>query len=905
MDAPGRATTSVSAPPSPADPKSPSVSQLHPLDMLLIGSLHPPIAEMLGLAWTDRSIPRNVPCDYMVVADHAGAAGGDPHRLLAYLTARGFDARTDAWIVYDVTAEHQPPYRAPEHVVVYALPGGSMRDASGGLQLSVGGASVDWPRGVSAMGWLNPDASVAHHVYRRGAGAAATPAVPAEATDWLTKNLPLVYATPVAPPTAPTATSSIWPPGEPAYLDLRLDEGWYVYQVVAVDIFGRFSPKSAFAAWWQWTPPPVPPPWYYSGSGAAVVNPKAVRILDKTRPPIPLGLEAYVLDPDDPILVRDAAYKAWRTSLGPAGAATIGLRARWRWSPQQQQRAPKVTEFRLYWSGGSAPPTGWTEPPAWPDRVFACPIGSNVTTEAGGTLSYEVFLPQAGGGPLAAGVPLAPSLADPVAYANVSVTAADNVAHSADRWPGGGAFGGRPGNESQCAPPQRVFRVRRTQPAPPEAIVDSERVYATPADWHGRSFHTFRWAPQPPLLTHVLRALDEAVFETDWTAQPQPTLSISDSAFPDAVAEPIWNTAKKTQVARLINAIAAVLPTTPTASQKAAQKAKAFGLYRGLPDDALRVLANRVGNEKAFVQITLRPLAASDATDRRGPDDAPGYAPSPGRCAFLDEMDGRSSNRMLYRAMLIDGAQNRSQPGPCGTPVRLPDVVAPQAPAVTKALGGDRQITLAWASNREPDLLEYRIFQADSERDARDLRTMTEVAVVEADPRPANRPATVTWTHVGLIGLRDFWYRVAAVDRLDPDPRGGGGNLSAPSPAIRVRAFDATPPTPPAITTAEWVRIDETGAVFPYAAPPPPNTVRDPAVRLTWPSAGPDTRLLVQMKGPGGGAFANASGWMAPGATGFIGRRDRTFETVEVRLKMINGAGNANLAFLPTSIAPP
>jgi hypothetical protein len=893
--------------PAPPDQTTPALSRLHPLDMAMAGSLHPPIAEMLGLAWTDETAPPGALFDYMIVADHVGISDGDPAGVLGYIAQSGFDGGIDAWITLGLQVEPQAPLAAPINPVVYALPGGPMRDAAGVAQNVAGSAGLTWPHGPSSLGWLDPRAPVMHHVYRGECGAGNTPVVPAQARNWLTRNRPLVSAQPSAAPGPPPAPLPTWPPREPGFLDLKLGEGWYAYQLVAVDFFGRFSPKSPYASWWQWAPEPVPRPWYYVGTDIdAQIHPQAVRILDKTRPAAPVGVEAFVLDPDDPIVVKDPPYNAWRAALGVGGAGTVGLRVRWRWSPEQRQRFPRVTEFRLYWSGGSDPPAGWSEPEAWPNRFFVCPFGNNVTVDADGTRRYDMFLPSpGGGGPMVGGVPLAPTLADVIAYAEVSVTAADDEPTTADRWPGVGPFAARPGNESQCAPPQRVFRVWRKKPPPPPPIVDSARIYATPADWHGHSFHTFRWAPQPNLSAHVSRALDEAVFEADWAVQPRPPLDPADPGFPDAATEPIWTAAKKAQVAALINAIAAALPAGPSAAQKAAAKPAALALYRALSDDALRVLANLQGCERVFVQITVKPLAAADAPDQRGPDDTADYVPSAARCAYIDQVDGRATNRLLYRATFVDGAQNRSALGACGTPVRLPDVMPPRAPAITRALGGDRQVTLRWASNREPDLFEYRVYRAWTELDARNPRTMTLLAAIAADPDPAARPATVEWTDNAAPGLRDLWYRVVAIDRTDPDPRGRGGNTSDPSPAIRVRAFDETPPVPPAITLAEWVRVDDVGGLFPYGAPIPPGATRLPAIHVTWAAAGAGTRVLVQVRAASEATFQNASEWLAPDTTSFAYSSSHTFEQVQVQLKVLNDVGHANVLFNPTVIAPP
>src|SRR5262249_33559696 len=139
----------------------------------------------------------------------------------------------------------------------------------------------------------------------------------------------------------------------------------------------------------------------------------------------------------------------------------------------------------------------------------------------------------------------------------------------------------------------------------------------------------------------------------------------------------------------------------------------------------------------------------------------------------------------------------------------------------------------------------------------------------------------------------------------DPDPRGGGGNVSEPSPAIRTRAYDESPPVPPSITTAEWIRIDEVGGQFPYADPIPPGAVRLPAIRLVWRDPGTGARGLVQARWSGDGGFRNASAWLAAGATSHLLRSDRPFEAVTLQLKVINAVGAANLVFHPLTLNPP
>ena len=124
---------------------------------------------------------------------------------------------------------------------------------------------------------------------------------------------------------------------------------------------------------------------------------------------------------------------------------------------------------------------------------------------------YEVLIP-AVADTFRGGVPLLTSLADPVAYAQVSVSTADNRPHSPDapKW-AAGHFGSRFGNEGNVGGMATVFRVRREPPPPPVPPPDSERVFATPADYHSESFYTYRWSPVAHLKTHIFRAVDDAV----------------------------------------------------------------------------------------------------------------------------------------------------------------------------------------------------------------------------------------------------------------------------------------------------------------------------------------------------------------------------------------------------------
>jgi hypothetical protein len=153
-------------------------------------------------------------------------------------------------------------------------------------------------------------------------------------------------------------------------------------------------------------------------------------------------------------------------------------------------------------------------------------------------------------------------------------------------------------------------------------------------------------------------------------------------------------------------------------------------------------------------------------------------------------------------------------------------------------------------------------------------------------------------------GLRDLWYRLVAVDRVDPDPRGGGGNPSQSTAALRARAYDESAPESPAFSAVEWVFRDATGTIHPWADAAPAGFTKIALVRLRWPAAASGVRLLLQLQAASDGGFAAVSGWLAPGTTEFIFEHPRTVESQAFRLKALSEAGNVNTIYHPTVLAP-
>ena len=374
---------------------------------------------------------------------------------------------------------------------------------------------------------------------------------------------------------------------------------------------------------------------------------------------------------------------------------------------------------------------------------------------------YDVFLPRAGGSTgFKLETRLAPTLAEPVVYGAVSVSAADKRAEVPDARASEPPARRRPGNEGQLAGPATIFRVWRQRPkAPAEIPWKASRLVATKADYHGKSYFTFRWSkPATPeerehLTAHVFRALDDSVFLADFQGERSET--DLKAALADAKSYPAhWPAGRRKAAAAEVEAAHAEIReiraakgtfSRPPPSAKVGDRA-ARDSYLDLGDDAVALLASLPGNEEAFSQITIEPLSHTDPAqaDRLGPDDDPDTfpGPDPNLAAYLAELDGRSDNRYLFRTAYVDSAHNIGPLGTSTPPVYLPKVVPPRAPVITKVVGGDREVSIQWTPNRDLGLAEYRVYRADHASKASDIRRMIlvfsgnpQVVIIEGTPQ--------------------------------------------------------------------------------------------------------------------------------------------------------------------------
>lgn len=912
------------------DPKSdestPHAAKQSPLGLILLAAIDPAIAQMLGLYWIDQTTNEDESYDYLILADHTKDILNNPDFVLNDKSLEEIllqrSGEIDGFIVFNKQITKSPPLIAPRGLRVYALPEMGLNENA-----KIGGcAGLVWDIDTYLSRLPLTNQTILYQLWRADLDAIDDPPQNKPSSDKYKRiNEKLGVSRPGNFPQRP----EYWPPFDLHYFDANLSEGWYSYKISGIDIFGRHSEKSNEAKWFQWTPVPNPRPWYYRDPPRnSEIHPFAVALFDKNPPPSPAGVEAFALDPRDPYQVKDASYTNWWNKLVATSwyqalredekNELIGLRVRWRWPDSFQNQAPDTREFRIYYQSGSLN-SDFSKPNNWEERFHVVSYGDNWKKGSDDSFrSYEIFLPDPNG-PIRLGLPLKTSSVEPIVYAHIGVSAADNKEHTKDdpqreqpeRW-ANGYWGGneRYGNEGRISSPVTIFRIHRLPPEPPTPPPDSERVFATPADYHNQSYYTYRWEPGKKLKTHIFRALDETIFMIDhklFSSGQRSPLNISDkNYFPLEWHED--NEANRLRRQRVVKELNELYEL---------EVDERINGYRALSNDALRVLAGLPGNEKAFSQITNLPLEPSDPKtfNSRGPNDPDEFVigdsanplASESLRIYIDALDGRATNRYFYRAAYVDEVQNLGQLSLSSPPVYLPNVVPPQAPVITKVLGGDREITLQWASNREPDLVSYRVYRTEDKQKTRDIRLMK---LVHTNPVPSgdliSRPAVVSWTDKPVPGLREFWYCIVAVAKPDSNsPLDGVEKFSKPSQVYRMRAYDLTPPDPPTLTKVDWVRVDFANNVSSWSDPIPPNKSWTPAVHLEWAGAEAETKLLVQVKRSSDESFSSASGWLEPGTTAFLHKGVSMFETYEYRLKVVTNSGNVNNRYSPFILSPP
>lgn len=144
--------------------------------------------------------------------------------------------------------------------------------------------------------------------------------------------------------------------------------------------------------------------------------------------------------------------------------------------------------------------------------------------------------------------------------------------------------------------------------------------------------------------------------------------------------------------------------------------------FPALDNDQLQEIAERAGNERAFKLLTGKPIP---------------------ELSYLDEINAVIRNRYYYRLKTMNEALSESAVwGGISLPVVPIVVKPPRKPVFTKVEAGDREVTLHWSLNREPDFREYILYRAENRGDLEDLRWWSnerDTRIVDRIPDPRIR----------------------------------------------------------------------------------------------------------------------------------------------------------------------
>ena len=339
---------------------------LNPLQSLLMATLHPAMAQLLGLYWTDTEL-QNLPTtqpelshyqgryDYLLVADHNNIL--QSHSIGALMDERELVTGTgvDVSFAFDLKHAGEKRLPSPDSPEVYALPLVVTQDYQSPLS-----AGLYWQADESSV--PGRSTSALYHVWYSKAKSRA-PGL--RQYQLLTEQTPIVLAEPDRGPEQRTRTIlDHWPPVPLRFIHQNRKVGWHSYRISGMDIFGRHSRISDASRWFQRVPPSYPPPWYYQDDNAAGSETEitdettglsratvdissrtsySVGLLDDRPPPAPISLVAQYLDPDDPYLERDEFYNSWLSNQSNSNAH--GVRIQWSWPYQYLNLLPETRDF--------------------------------------------------------------------------------------------------------------------------------------------------------------------------------------------------------------------------------------------------------------------------------------------------------------------------------------------------------------------------------------------------------------------------------------------------------------------------------------------------------------------------------------------------------------------------------
>lgn len=357
---------------------------------------------------------------------------------------------------------------------------------------------------------------------------------------------------------------------------------------------------------------------------------------------------------------------------------------------------------------------------------------------------------------------------------------------------------GAQGAVGQIASAVAVDRRRPPVPRAPR-IVAIDR-----ADVHGKSRVALAWdapASDPGGLHYqVYRALDSAVFTRDleqrrlrtgaYAGRDRRAILIDDDRQFDAWIRCYAHRIGRHELAAgwqdelFVARPAGVRPRGGSAGWTAwdaatpTWRAWADRFYPALTEAQIVLLAGRAGNDASFALVHERPLRAREHSD---------------------VVDGATSDRYLYRLRTLSAALlGSTEMGPPSEPRRPPIVKPATAPVVSRIDAGDQEVVVRWSINREPDLVEYRVYRADAAAALDDLRFWGEsyrddarwVATI-ADPRIRAQARAVALSGASAVEEVLGVYRADEFDFAASPPSAQPGALDHRDGSTTIRRVGA------------------------------------------------------------------------------------------------------------------
>lgn len=456
-----------------------------------------------------------------------------------------------------------------------------------------------------------------------------------------------------------------------------------------------------------------------------------------------------------------------------------------------------------------------------------------------------------------------------------------------------------PGGQGPVSFPAKVTRVYRGDKAKQDEVLTSLKppvcpedfVLEGPPNFEGKLRYEFSWNKIEGWRYEVFRTLDDTLFKVDASIRDDIATGKIPQRFSDETEKQNWlNNFQLSGAPDLHSVITSLIINPQTIDLTAIESHN----YRNI---LLQALASLPFNDRAFTRLDL------DSEHLKADEND-----STKMICIDDTIEGKAQGRYFYRVLACDTIGNLSPLGMSTSPVYVRGDQRPAAPTITKIQGGDRQIVIRWARNRESNVKGYLVYRTDDKSRTKDPRRMeivkhetTDFYSVEVpDPLPEPPPIEFEYIDNNLKPRKPYYYGLVAVSESENQQK-----FTSKISSIRVaEAYDLTPPDPPIWTRSEWIRVDTDGIEYPFSDPIPAGESRRPAVALAWTSTDPNLKPLIQKRSDDEASFSRASDWLPQGSTEYILQGLHPHIRYHFRLRVLSLAGNCNQDFNIATVEP-